>query len=833
MRAATFWLLMIGLLLLAFGLRLHHLDTMPPGISGDESTNAVDGFLAGQAGKLPLYEDVGRPEHLHRVILAITSRLFGLSVWAFRVVSVFIGLLTVAAAWWAIRQCLADRPPLVQNVAGFAGAAALAVMMNHIVLSRAIYRALLIGPPTLLFAGFLARGLRTYRWRDFVLSGISLGVALHSYTAALVLPAAVPVVGLALLIFRFRAWRDWLPRLVVLGLVTGVIAAPAAYMLVTDSERVLARVSNVGGGLTSSNIEERTNRLIDEFFVQGDINSQYNANRAPLLPPGFSWLFRLGLLGLLVRVRQPSSPLIAALLVLATLPVLVAGEIPHGLRIAGEFAAVPLVIGMGVALILSVGELLAAPGRGRSRARLFPLLVLALLVGLTIDDARTVWADYRAWWQDNSHPWGVYGRKLQHGDWFFRTDHRDLGEWLSAQHDPLLVPVDAISPSTVRAWLLVAYPEVTATGDALDLPDGTRLVVPWALELGDLWRDSRQYALLHGDSITLLPPFTAETRRALLAGIDDAPAVMRANGDLLLRERPLPPNLTLAVEPVTAGTPADPLAIFDHRAALVGWRGPDTLDGRDPQTITITLDWSAQRPINHFYSAFVQLQTQDFVRLAGLDGPIWRWLYPPILWPRGGDVPVSYTFDVPGDLAPGAYRLVVGLYLGDFPGLRVPPSRTNGDAPDDMATVGWIKVPQMAMPAPDPNYTALDATLADTFRLRGVSLDRRDDGTLRVVLTWESMVERPPIDATVFVHALDASGTIVTQSDIRPWNGQYPTFIWGKGEIVQTEHILTPGDAHDLRLSAGMYTFPTLARLPVVQNGAPTDGDVVDLGRLP
>jgi len=221
-----FWPLLIGLLLLAFWLRLDRLDTLPPGVSNDESTNTVDAFTLSRTGRLPLYEDITRPEHLYRVILAVGVRFLGPEVWSFRVINVFIALLTLAAACWATRECVHDQPPPVRAVAGLAAAAALAVSLPHVVLSRSIYRGPLEALCVLLFVGFLVRGLRTGRRREFVRGGIALGLSLHSYTAALSLPAALPIVGFNLLVFRFKAWRTWLPHLVVLVTVLAVLAAP-------------------------------------------------------------------------------------------------------------------------------------------------------------------------------------------------------------------------------------------------------------------------------------------------------------------------------------------------------------------------------------------------------------------------------------------------------------------------------------------------------------------------------------------------------------------------------------------------------------------------------
>ncbi|MBN1564422.1 MAG: hypothetical protein JXA10_11325, partial [Anaerolineae bacterium] len=464
----TFGLILI--LLIAFWLRVTDLATMPPGISTDESFNAADSFILAQTGHLPLYEDLNRPEHLHRIILAVGS-LFGSSVWAFRLMQVFAGVITVALADWATRQTLPDLPRPIRQIAGLAAAGSLAVAMSHVVLSRSLYRGLWQPVWMLLFFGFLMRGLRTSPpeqplvaplpilmerglatqpdspspcgpggevktklrafWRNyhnFILSGLALGLALHTYTAALVVPLGLPVLALSLLIFRFRQWRRWLPGLVLLGVTAALITAPIMVMLLTDQDRVLTRATDLESELTRDNIENRFDRVWRQITTRGDINSQYNADYAPILPPTFDHLFMLGLIALGLRLRHPSSALLASLLLLGTLPVMMAGEIPHGHRIVGEFAVFPVIMGVGVGAVLGVGEWffnftmsrrgdpVGRPGRGVAAPLQIPLVVIALaLLTLTITNARDVSANYRAWWDNNDHPWEVYGRELTHG----------------------------------------------------------------------------------------------------------------------------------------------------------------------------------------------------------------------------------------------------------------------------------------------------------------------------------------------------------------------------------------------------------------------------------
>ncbi|MEP6985302.1 MAG: hypothetical protein ABI970_06885 [Chloroflexota bacterium] len=235
--------------------------------------------------------------------------------------------------------------------------------------------------------------------------------------------------------------------------------------------------------------------------------------------------------------------------------------------------------------------------------------------------------------------------------------------------------------------------------------------------------------------------------------------------------------------------------------------------------------------MGHDYWSYVQLLTQDYQVIAGSqDAQILRWLYPTTIWQSGDVVPDVHRFDVPA-LSPGAYRLVAGVYA-TF-GNKLSAHNANGEAFNpDIATIGWVKVPQLSQPVPDRNAESVNATLGETFTLESIATNRVDDKQIKLSLYWHSIVDRPPIDATIFIHLLDANGQIVAQCDSRPWDGQYPSFIWDKGERVQTDCLVAVQDTHDLKIQAGMYTFPGPQNLSAVQGEQTISSGILDLGLL-
>ena len=133
----------------------------------------------------------------------------------------------------------------------------------------------------------------------------------------------------------------------------------------------------------------------------------------------------------------------------------------------------------------------------------------------------------------------------------------------------------------------------------------------------------------------------------------------------------------------------------------------------------------------------------------------------------------------------------------------------------------------------------LDVQVGDSIGLLGYDLgsDQRtaedtehgvadQSQTLDVTLYWR-MGTPVTEDYTVFVQLLDAEGQVVTQHDGQPLYGYLPTSDWSPGDVIPDRHrLLLPADLSSggYQLITGMYTFPTLERLPV-KVAYPQDAD--------
>ena len=204
--------------------------------------------------------------------------------------------------------------------------------------------------------------------------------------------------------------------------------------------------------------------------------------------------------------------------------------------------------------------------------------------------------------------------------------------------------------------------------------------------------------------------------------------------------------------------------------------------------------------------------------------------YPPTRW-RPGEIVVTET--LPWQLGTSFHIGVAVLGAQDFQDW----TRRFGVRDADPAAIPyhrytWVQVGSFRrdgrylvhVPEAAP-LDRLDVTFANGIHLVGYRHQVRSD-MLVVVLAWraDTVIKE---DYTVFVHLVTPDGRRVAQSDAQPhWGAAWPTSRWQPGELVLDGHRLTlPAEAprDELRLEVGLYLWPSLQRLPVLDaNGRPT-----------
>jgi hypothetical protein len=208
--------------------------------------------------------------------------------------------------------------------------------------------------------------------------------------------------------------------------------------------------------------------------------------------------------------------------------------------------------------------------------------------------------------------------------------------------------------------------------------------------------------------------------------------------------------------------------------------------------------------------------------------------FPMERWPDNIVLPQTLGVQVPVYARAGIYDLLLGLYyLGNGEPLLF--QNTDGESVD-VIHLGKIKI---NLPPITPHelgsLTRINSTVGDQIRLLGYRLvtlsPLRPGHSFQVMLYWQSQMDHLP-DYTVFVQLLDSQGKLIAQRDMTPRKGAFPTSFWTKDEIVPDPHLLTipqdtpPGNYY---LIVGMYSFPSLRRLNVVNALGTPSGDHIGL----
>ncbi len=271
---------------------------------------------------------------------------------------------------------------------------------------------------------------------------------------------------------------------------------------------------------------------------------------------------------------------------------------------------------------------------------------------------------------------------------------------------------------------------------------------------------------------------------------------------------------------------------FGEQVRLVGYElSSDVL--APGSELSLTLYWKAQQPIAEEYTVFVHLQGSDGSPIAQDDFPPLRNLYPTYYWTEDETVPDPRLLTIPGDVAPGWYRLEVGLYRsGDE--VRLPVAQEVASSASDVVVLDYVWVGGDEEVAPSE---PLAANLGHQVLLLGhdgvpASVEAGQDVFL--TLYWQALGAIAE-DYTVFVHLSDEGGRTVDQYDSQPTQGFYPTSRWDVGDKVRdevdlpVESSVPPGR---YQVVAGMYLLSTGERLPVLDAQGEVIGDTVHLGEV-
>lgn len=204
----------------------------------------------------------------------------------------------------------------------------------------------------------------------------------------------------------------------------------------------------------------------------------------------------------------------------------------------------------------------------------------------------------------------------------------------------------------------------------------------------------------------------------------------------------------------------------------------------------------------------------------------------PVLEIRHGDRKLdAFVVDDRATHATRVFTLTQGMNVLRF---RAPEEHV--EIPDDPSAPPTFVFDQVSFISESelPPGMGLDVGYGDQMRLRGWDLSKsvvRAGDTLTVTLHWEALADLDHRYVT-FLHLVSPEGAVIDQHDAPLLSRGLPSSAWPLGTIRRyQEQLEVPADAlaGDYHVLIGVYTWPSLERLPVQVDVAGAEVNVVEV----
>lgn len=644
------WLPIATIALLALLLRLYRLDSLPPGINGDELFNAIDALRLGW-GKWQIYfEGNNGRESLFIYLMAIPLNLFGHQLWALRLPAVLFGVGSVLVAYGIGRQQFNRRVGLI---AALLIAISLWPMMQARWGLRAVSLTFFTGLTVYLYGRALeSRGARnlkedrfaptTFRkkslapddWPAWLLASLAFGLTQYTYIPARIFPIILFGWLLWLAATNWQAMRPKWRQLLFSIPIALLVFAPYAVYMVRNPEKVNQRVGALdeplealrGGDLTI--LTDSVSTAVRIFFLEGDPAGRYHTSTRPLFDPIAGIFLAIGLMTTGIgafRKRKTDHRATNALLILwlgvMVLPGAVAGLDTASLRSAGAVIPAYLITALGIERTYTW----LLEKRPNYQTQLRHGFIILLIVGSVLTLAAT-WHTYFNVWVHDPEVRAAY-----------QVDLAEIGRYLN-QNPP---------PKNTRVY--IAYNFVTDSAPQTFTYYSSQPVT-WFDNASSLaWheKETAWYFVTHSKP---LPPETS----AQLTAFTESETIHFENGD---------PAFTI-FRPV--GQFADPIpqntaeTTYINGPNLLGFDIPETIFRGE--TIPIILHW--QIPANQ--PPLPNRLTYAQVFLDDPTGNLWGQAetllgYPQASWQPDDHFLQLVHLNIPEGMPPGPIYLHFGL----------------------------------------------------------------------------------------------------------------------------------------------------------------------------
>jgi len=666
------WSLVIVMLLLAWGLRLCCLETVPPGWRDDELINihALSGQLL--AGRFPFYfTGASGHEPLYHYLHAGVLAVLGFNMLSGHLLSIAFGILTVALTYALTHRLFGRTPALIAT-------ASLTTSFWSLMYSRTAIRHVSLPPLALAAFYLLWRVLRDqspvsdlktpgFSEKTGFLSGLVTGVSLYTYPASRLMPVLLVVFAVYLALFHREEFRrHWRGLLLALA-VAGILAIPLGIALaqITGADARLAELAIPLQELRSGNagpLIENVWTTLGMFHATGDPEWLYNVPDRPVFNPLGGALLWAGVALCLFRWRKPRYFFLLLWLgsgLIPAFPSVPPASLSHTILAQPVAYVLP-----AVALTEGFRWLQSRTSTPRDY-RISPRVVQwAFAIVATISLATNAVRDL----QDYFTVWPARGMVR----FLYRADYRETARYLNDH--PEMADV-AVSSALMGPWDRLAL-EADTDHDGV----AVRLFNP---ERALVWAETDDPEIL-----------------LLASAPDPAPPIdgfLKADPDLPGSDFPHLALYTFEGSRIFDGN--TPLARFANGLDLIEARWMDELNEESlapGQEATLLTTWLVAQPLElppipvianppppGVYSGprlavFAHLLSADGTFLVGEDG---LWVDPLTLRP-GDRFIQAHRLVLPSDASSGPYTLALGLY-DPLTGERWPFSDSTGQSPKD------------------------------------------------------------------------------------------------------------------------------------------------------
>lgn len=346
------YLIPAAIILVAAFFRLYRLDELPPGLHYDEAFNATmaQRVLAGVERPLYFTEDLTE-EPMAIYTASLFFGLFGASAFSLRLVSAFVGILTVAAVYF----CARSFAPVPFGEGGWGlgllSAFILAILYWHINFSRLGMEPIFLPLMLTLGIGFLLRAIfhaspvLRGRERGWGLAGLFLALTLYTYKAALFVPIFISAFLLSEIIFNRAFLRQNARGLAVFFATAVLVFAPLGLYWATHPGEFIERPSTVLA--TPATYIHNALQVGAMFFLHGDENPRSNLPGRAALDPWLAIGFIIGIIVCLARFKHRVPHLLLIWLGAMVLPSVLTDFAPHFGRSIAVAPAIALITAYG------------------------------------------------------------------------------------------------------------------------------------------------------------------------------------------------------------------------------------------------------------------------------------------------------------------------------------------------------------------------------------------------------------------------------------------------------------------------------------------------------